>query len=102
MAVERQPYRVDWTLSNAQVAVLRDDAVRRGFTPCRQLAEELKAIEERLAKHPLDWGEPHYKHPKGGLIVCVGFTKSLTVSYGVHESARIVFVRRVEQNRHTP
>jgi len=58
-----------------------------------QYIDALKVIEEKLQKEPLAWGDPLYRLPHLGLLLCRGIHWIFLVEYGVDESKRLVVIK---------
>ena len=61
-----------------------------------QVLSAIKAIHERLANAPLEFGEPLYQLHTLKLLVRVGIMSPLVVEYAVYEEAPLVFLRGVK------
>ena len=55
----------------------------------------LRVITDRLTAAPLEWGDPQYRLPALGLLVCHGAHDSLHVAYAVDEANRIVYLTNI-------
>jgi hypothetical protein len=89
------PFRVsNVARANAALAALATRAIELGVR--ERLADCLRRIQEELRARPLDWGEPKYRLRGAGLVMCVGFHDRISVTYGVHEQNRLVFVQSFE------
>jgi hypothetical protein len=53
----------------------------------------LRRIIERLQKEPLTLGEPLYRLPALGLLVCQAVVDFVVVDYAVHDQKPLVFIR---------
>ena len=60
-----------------------------------EFLEALKLINEKLTFDPLAWGDPQYRLPALGLLICHGITSMLHVYYGVNEEHHLVFVKEI-------
>ena len=61
-----------------------------------------KQIDEALRSDPRGFGDPWYRLPKIQLDVYLRAVPPLLVYYGVHQTKKIVFVRRLEAIANMP
>src|SRR5437764_107940 len=97
---------LDWyQVANAQVvaeqfrAVL---AVAREWGTYPVAIAAAKWMWEEMARTPEHFGESRSYLPDAELYVRVAFVGPLHVWFGYHETARIVFVRRIAYSRRRP
>jgi hypothetical protein len=94
-----------YRVANAQVVA---DQFRVALSIARERGTLLRAIRsakwmwEELARTPEQFGESRYYLPNAELHVRIAFVGPLYVLFGYHESARIVFVRKIGYSRRRP
>src|SRR5262245_15027642 len=70
---------------------LQRDALKAGRVD--EFLAALQSVYERLRVDPLNFGEPLYRLPALKLSIRVGGVSPLIVSFGVHETRPLVFIR---------
>jgi hypothetical protein len=62
----------------------------------QEYVDALKTISQKLADQPLAWGDPQYRLPALGLLICHRVHSLLHVWYGVDEESRIVYLEEIK------
>jgi hypothetical protein len=86
------PYRVIYSENlRAQLREWGHEAVRLGCG--LQYAEVLRTIDSKLVSEATTWGDPQFRQRHLQLVVYRGIHSVFRVSYAVHETEPLVFVR---------
>jgi hypothetical protein len=61
-----------------------------------RFGDALQQLDDRLRSDPLGFGELTGRLPWSKVPVHVGFVRPLKVDFAIHETQRVVFVRKIE------
>jgi hypothetical protein len=61
-----------------------------------EYADSVRAMHARLTADPLGWGDPQYRLPVLGVLMCHRMHWFLQISYGIDEVNRLVFLKEIK------
>ena len=77
-----------------QMQTLADLASFAGFR--QRYRDALTTMRRRLENDPLEWGDPLFRKPQVGGVVCRAVVDPIVIHYSVHESNKSVIIIRVD------